>query len=128
MDEATFAPLGFIQDKHAAWLLPLLQTDQFGAVIGGPRVYVTAFTGGEAGKPTRGVNVLFAGVAEAVRDYTRRLDHYAAEDAAERAYESGNVTRIHALTDAEHAASEHAAAPRVRDGRGRFLPAPVAVA
>lgn len=42
-------PIGFIQAKHVPWLLPLLQH--------GAEVRLTAVTGGDARRPTLGVNV-----------------------------------------------------------------------
>ena len=77
----TLQGLGFIQDKHAAWLAPLVAS---GAV----RVYVTAVTGGTADKPTRGVNVVLAGCADALR---RTIDAAALDAMREDAYGSGRV-------------------------------------
>ena len=78
----TLQGLGFIQDKHAGWLAPLLAS---GAV----RVYVTAVTGGTDEKPTRGVNVVLTGVADAIR---RQLDRAALDAMREAAYGAGRVT------------------------------------
>ena len=88
--------VGYVQAKHAAWLAPLLSRMGSGELTSrgsGVRVYVTAVTGGTAEKPTRGVNVVFCGVAEAARKMADRL---AAEDAIEAAYESGSVAAVEA--------------------------------
>ena len=77
----TLQGLGFIQDKHAGWLAPLLASEAV-------RVYVTAVTGGTEGKPTRGVNVVLTGVADAIR---RQLDAVALDAMREDAYGSGRV-------------------------------------
>ena len=87
----TLQGIGFIQDKHAAWLAPLLTTEPNGAVTNESspvRVYVTAVTGGTPEKPTRGVNVAIAGVADAIH---RTFDRAAVEAAQEAAYERGAV-------------------------------------
>jgi hypothetical protein len=118
----TFDCLGFVQDKHTAWLLPLLDLD------GSPvRAFALAVTGGTPERPTRGLNFLLTGTAEAVRalygpDWAApedgddalalaaRYEAAAREAAEEAAYTSGNPNRVHAMTDAAFAASEHAGA------------------
>ena len=86
-DEETGTALGLIQRKHAGWLAPLFD---FGA-----RVYVLAVTGGE-GEKFYGVNVLFAGVADAIRSMNRAADVEALEAMMEEAYASGDPSRVSA--------------------------------
>ena len=69
--------VGYVQDKHAPWLLPLLapHADGDGHVSAAcpVGVYVTAVTGGTDERPTRGVNVCVTGVAEGVRALRRQV-------------------------------------------------------
>ncbi|HIG75300.1 MAG TPA: hypothetical protein EYQ24_12195 [Bacteroidetes bacterium] len=91
--------VGYLQDKHARWLAPLLNPTAAGTVTdeGTPiRVYVTAVTGGTTEKPTRGVNVVITRAADAVRSMWAET---AREGAEADAYESGDRTRIEALMD-----------------------------
>lgn len=91
--------VGYLQDKHARWLAPLLNPSAAGTVTreGTPvRVYVTAVTGGTAEKPTRGVNVCITGAAEAVRRMWREAERAAAKEAA---YESGSRAAVEALVE-----------------------------
>lgn len=93
----TLRGLGFVQDKHAGWLAPLLATEPNGAVTDASspvRVYVTAVTGGTESKPTRGVNVVLVGCADAVR---KAYDGAAVEAMREAAYGSG--AGVEALID-----------------------------
>ena len=79
----TLQGLGFIQDKHAGWLAPLLASPTSPA-----RVYVTAVTGGTDEKPTCGVNVVLTGVADALR---QTIDDAALAAMREAAYGAGRV-------------------------------------
>ncbi len=54
--------LGFLQDKHLAWMEALIPGRDFCAT--GVQFYALAVTGGEAGRPTRGLNVLITGLGE----------------------------------------------------------------
>jgi proteasome lid subunit RPN8/RPN11 len=87
--------LGFVQDKHARWLLPLLQTDERGAVSGCIEFFALQVTGGTEEKPTRGLNFCITGVGARLRSPEAPApvgaNHYAAEDAAEKA-EDGEQT------------------------------------
>lgn len=59
-------PVGFVQDKHARWLRPLLETGEVA-------VWVLAVTmDPEAPVEMRGVNVVFSGVADAIRVIARQ--------------------------------------------------------
>ena len=91
--------VGYLQDKHARWLAPLLNPTAAGTVTEEStpvRVYVTAVTGGTEDKPTRGVNVCITGAADAVRSMWHET---ASEEARADAYESGDPARIEALLD-----------------------------
>jgi hypothetical protein len=57
-------PLGYVQDKHTAWMLAMLQTTATGQIALGVGVnfYALQVTGGEPGRPTRGLNVVITGV------------------------------------------------------------------
>lgn len=88
--------VGYLQDKHARWIAPLLNATRAGTVTPEAtpiRVYVTAVTGGTPEKPTRGVNVCITGVSEAVRGLWLETAREAREEAA---YESGNIAKIEA--------------------------------
>lgn len=88
--------VGYIQEKHAAWLTPLLNANAGGTVTreGTPvRVRITAVTGGTPERPTRGVNVVLLGTGAAVRGLWRQMER---EEAEADAYESGNHARIEA--------------------------------
>ena len=95
----TLRAVGFLQRKHVDWIAPILQTAGSGAVTERStpiRVYVTAVTGGEPGKPTRGCNVAVAGAADAIRLAIREA---AQEDRQRAAYESGSVAAVEAATE-----------------------------
>ena len=96
-DGATIRAVGYLQEKHARWIAPLLDGTVAVGAASGPdcpvRVYVTAVTGGVAGKPTRGVNVAIVGVPDAIR---RAYDAAALEDARERAYHSADPVAVEA--------------------------------
>lgn len=97
-DRTTLRALGTLQDKHAAWLAPLIETNERGAVTHDStpvRVAVTAVTGGTPDRPTRGVNVAIGGAAQVIR---RRIDAAADEAAAEAAYGSGSRAAVEAAT------------------------------
>ena len=95
-DPGTIAPVGFLQDKHLDWVAPLLDTDAAGLCTErGVRVHVTAVTGGTEGKPTRGVNVVITGAADAIRQRERAA---AQADREARAYGSGNRAAVEAAT------------------------------
>ena len=68
--------LGYVQAKHVAWLAPLLMR--------GACVFAIATTGGTAGKPSRGVNIVVAGLDVALSP-ARRPAERASERAADRA-------------------------------------------
>jgi len=53
--------LGFLQDKHLGWFLPLFKDGS----MHGLEFFVLQVTGGEVDKPTRGVNIAIAGVGKA---------------------------------------------------------------
>ncbi len=88
--------IGHIQDKHAGWLLPLLSASAAGTVTDTTpvRVHVTAVTGGEAERPTRGVNIAISGLSAAI--VNAHADRDADEAALEAAYESGDLAAIEA--------------------------------
>ena len=88
--------IGHIQDKHAGWLLPLLSASKAGTVTDATpvRVHVTAVTGGDAERPTRGVNIAISGVSAAI--VNAHADRDADEAALEAAYESGDHAAIEA--------------------------------
>lgn len=91
--------VGYLQDKHARWLAPLLNPTAAGTVTEDAtpvRVYVTAVTGGTDDKPTRGVNVCITGAADAVRSMWAAT---ARDEAEADAYESGDRTRIEATME-----------------------------
>ncbi|OZC04019.1 hypothetical protein [Rubricoccus marinus] len=88
--------VGYIQQKHAAWLGPLLRASGAGTVTreGTPvRVRITAVTGGTAERTTRGVNVEILGVANAVRGLWREAEREMIE---EEAYASGSRAAVEA--------------------------------
>ena len=96
-DPAGRRTLGTIQPKHLPWILPLLTVEPEGFVRSDRnalRVYVTAVTGGTPERPTRGVNIVITGSAEAVRLH---VEAGAEEAAREAAYESGDPVAIAAL-------------------------------
>ncbi len=96
---ASVACVGRIADKHAAWIGPVLRVNEFNvtsAALPSVGVYVSAVTGGVPGKPTRGVNVVFTGAADAVRLDLRARAREAREAAA---LDSGNVVAVEALID-----------------------------
>lgn len=97
-DALSLQAVGYLQDKHARWIAPLLdatlpvgRADTRGACP--VKVYLTAFTGGTAEKPSRGVNVVICGTADAIRT---AYDDAAQEDARERAYQSGIPNAVEA--------------------------------
>ena len=96
-DRASLRAVGFLQDKHARWIAPLLDGTVPVGRASGPdcpvRVYVTAVTGGTPDRPTRGVNVAICGAADAVR---AAYDDAAREAAQERAYHSGDPVAVEA--------------------------------
>ena len=96
-DAASITAVGFLQDKHARWISPLLAgTVPMGRASDTDcpvRVYVTAVTGGVAGKPTRGVNVAICGVPDAIR---AAYDAEALEAEREAAYGSGSRAAVEA--------------------------------
>lgn len=98
-DGATIRAVGYLQEKHARWIAPLLDgTVPVGGASGADcpvRVYVTAVTGGTPDRPTRGVNVAICGVPDAIR---RAYDAAAVEAQREAAYGSGNPVAIEATT------------------------------
>jgi hypothetical protein len=118
LDAETSRALGFVQRKHVGWLAPLFA---FGA-----EVYASAFTGGE-GEKFFGVNVVFVGVADAIRAMNRAADVEALEAMMEGAYASGDPSRVSAAShllgigEATYTPSEVAKPARRRDERGRFV-------
>lgn len=54
--------LGFLQDKHVAWMEALVPARDFCAT--GVQFYALQVTGGEPGRPTRGLNVVITGAGE----------------------------------------------------------------
>src|SRR5690606_34301105 len=104
--------LGFVQDKHTAWLLPLIKTDERGTVaFCGVEFFALQVTGGTPDRPTRGVNFIITGLGDAARALhgpggfgPEADDASAFEDAARRAaqedaYASGSVEVVEATMD-----------------------------
>lgn len=54
-------PVGYLRRKHVAWVRPLLHH--------GLQVYALRVTGGTEDKPTRGLNVVIAGIEQALDAY-----------------------------------------------------------
>lgn len=54
--------LGFLQDKHLPWMEALITDRDF--ILSGVQVYALQVTGGEPGRPTRGLNVVITGIGE----------------------------------------------------------------
>jgi hypothetical protein len=96
--------LGFLQDKHTPWMLAMLQTTATGQIAPGVGVnfYALQVTGGEVGRPTRGLNVVITGAgeraalllerrdsdrAEAETEFEREAEGAATMEAAERGHE-----------------------------------------
>src|SRR5690606_38679976 len=91
-DAETALALGLVQKKHLAWFLPLIPY--------GASVYVSAVTGGSAaGEGFRffGCNVVFVGVADAIRAMNRAADEAARVADEEEAYTRARTARAYAL-------------------------------
>ena len=80
--------LGFIQDKHLGWIEALVPGRDFCAT--GVQFYALQVTGGEPGRPTRGLNIVITGAGERAALMLDRadadgLDAEAAEEAERHA-------------------------------------------
>ncbi len=82
--------LGFVQDKHLPWIEALIPSRDF--CMTGVQFYALAVTGGEPGKPTRGLNLIITGTGErAALLLDHAVDRAAAEAEVEAAYEAGRL-------------------------------------
>lgn len=54
--------LGFVQDKHARWIEAMITERDF--CLSGVMFYALQVTGGESGRPTRGLNVVITSAGE----------------------------------------------------------------
>ena len=79
--------VGYVQDKHRAWLLPMLTTTRTGQVapLIGVGFYALQVTGGEPGRPTRGLNVVVTGAGERA---ALLMDHESEREAEGNFYET----------------------------------------
>lgn len=77
--------VGYVQDKHAPWMLAMLLTTATGQVAPGVGVnfYALQVTGSEPSRPTRGLNVVITGCGERSMLLLERRDFYQAETEAE---------------------------------------------
>ena len=80
--------LGFLQDKHAGWMEAMIPGRDFCAT--GVQFYALQVTGGEPGRPTRGLNVVITGAGERAalmldRTEAARLDAEAGAEAERHA-------------------------------------------
>lgn len=92
--------LGSVQDKHLTWLLPMTNGDNLHRFAGtGLGFYVLQVTGGQPGRPTRGLNVVITGAGERARLLLERAarNHYEAEATAEREMEEREVEEAAAI-------------------------------
>jgi hypothetical protein len=90
--------LGFVQDKHTPWMLAMLQTTATGQIAPGVGVnfYALQVTGGEPGRPTRGLNVVITGAGERAALLLERRDLYRAEAEAELEREAEEAAMMEA--------------------------------
>lgn len=78
--------LGYLQDKHFPWMEALITERDF--ILSGVMFYALQVTGGEPGRPTRGLNVVITGAGERALKLLEWADHYASEAAAEALIEA----------------------------------------
>lgn len=75
--------LGYLQDKHMQWMDALITERDF--CLSGVMFYALQVTGGEPGRPTRGLNVVVTGIGERAEKVLGWEEHRIEREAAEEA-------------------------------------------